>query len=201
MPSSPAFRWSAKTGQYVRANGQFVPRTEVRRAIDKALDAEKARALDLSNALRSGSISLEKWRAEMRDIIKNVHLYSASAASGGWAQLSQADYGRIGQIIRGEYGFLEKFAQGIARGTVPLDGNFLQRALQYAEAGRDSYHQTERASARRAGKREERNILHPADHCGGCLGESARGWVKIGQLIPIGRRICRRKCRCSLRFR
>lgn len=201
MPSKPPFSWSPKTGQYVGPGGRFVPRTEVRRALDKALDAEKAHALDLANALRSGSISLEKWRAEMRETIKLTHLYSASAASGGWAQLSQADYGRIGQIIRGEYAFLEKFAQGIASGKVPLDGNFLQRALQYAEAGRDSYHQTERASARRAGKREERNILHPADHCAGCLGESARGWVRIGELIPIGRRICRRKCRCSLRFR
>lgn len=201
MAKTPAFRWSAKAGQYIRPNGRFVPRTEVRRAIDKALDAEKARALDLANRLRAGTISLERWRSEMRDMIKTVHLYSASAASGGWAQLSAADFGRIGQIVRGEYAYLEKFARGIARGKVPLDGNFLNRAKMYAEAGRDSYHQTERASARRAGKREERNILHPADHCGGCLAASAEGWVKIGKLVPIGRRDCRRKCRCSLRFR
>lgn len=202
MPiSSPPFRWSEKAGQYVRRNGRFVPRSEVRRAIDTALLAEQKRTRRLARDLRAGRITLRNWREEMRDVIKTVHTYSAAAAKGGWAQLTQEDYGRIGQIVRGEYGHLEKFARQIARGTASAKGGRLDaRAMQYAEAGRDTYHQTERASAKRSGYKFERNVLHPADHCGGCLGETARGRVRIGQLIPIGRRDCRRKCRCSLAF-
>lgn len=202
MPVSfPPFRWSEKAGQYVRRNGRFVPRSEVRRALDTALRAEQKRTQRLARDLRAGRVTLTQWRTEMRDVIKNVHVYSAASAQGGWAQLSQADYGRIGQIVRGEYGHLERFARQISRGDPRAKGGRLDaRAMQYAEAGRDTYHQTERATALGVGYRFERNVLHPADHCGGCLGETARGRVRIGQLIPIGRRDCRRKCRCSLAF-
>lgn len=197
----PPYRWSEKAGQYVRRNGRFVPRSEVRRAIDTALLAEQKRTRTLARDLRAGRITLGKWRTEMRDVIKTVHVYSAAASKGGWAQLTQADYGRIGQIVRGEYGHLERFARQISRGDPRAKGGRLDaRAMQYAEAGRDTYHQTERAVARAVGYRFERNLLHPADHCAGCLGETARGRVRIGELIPIGRRNCLRRCRCSLAF-
>lgn len=200
MPASSPFKWSPKAGQYVRPNGKFVARSDVRRAIDTALEAEKRKALLLSQELRNGTISLTRWRAEMREMIKSVHLYDAALAKGGFAQMSPADYGRVGQIVRGEYGWLERFARDLASGKQRLDGTFAQRALQYAEAGRDTYHQTERAVMKAAGFTREWNILHPADHCAGCLGETALGKVPIGSLIPIGRRDCRRRCRCSLGF-
>jgi hypothetical protein len=200
MPVNPPFRWNAAAAQYVRANGRFVPRSDVRRAIDAALLAEEKRARSLAEDLRNGRITLDAWRTEMRDLIKTVQTYGAAAAKGGWAQLTQSDYGRIGQIVRSEYGFLEQFAQGIASGRVSL-ASVQARAVQYALAGRDTYHQTERIAARDAGLTQERNILHPADHCDQCVAQTARKWVSIGQLIPIGRRTCRRYCRCSLAFR
>lgn len=199
VASSP-YRWSPKTGRYVYTNGRFVRKADVRAAIDVALEKESARALLLSQKLRNGMISLNAWRAEMREMIKNVHIYDAAIARGGFAQLGAADYGRIGQIVRGEYGWLEGFAREIASGKQGLDGRFTERAKQYAQAGRKTYHQTERAVMREAGYRFEFNQLHPADHCAGCLGETARGRVPIGSLIPIGDRICRRKCRCSLGY-
>lgn len=201
MPrGDPGYRWNARAQQYVAANGRFVSRATIRNLIDQALEREVRNARDLAIGLRNGDISLEAWRASMRDIIKSTHLYSAAAAKGGWAQLTAADYGRVGQIIRGEYQFLENFAAGIANGSIPLDGRVVARAQMYAEAGRDTYHQVERAGMQSTGRTMERNILHPADHCGQCLGETARGWVPIGVLIPIGRRTCLRRCRCSLDY-
>lgn len=194
------FGWNPRAGQYVRPNGQFVPRAEVRRAIDTSIRAEEAVARSLADDLRTGRITLETWRTEMREMIKAVHVYSAAAAKGGWAQMTPADYGRVGQIVRGEYGFLEAFARKIATGKMPLDGRIQGYALQYALAGRDTYHMTERATMTAAGFRFELNVLHPADHCEMCLDETARGRVPIGSLIPIGRRTCRRFCKCSLSY-
>lgn len=139
----------------------------------------------------------------MRDAIKNIHLYSAAIAKGGWAQLTQADFGRVGKIVRSEYKYLERLASGIGDGSIPLDGRFKDRSSQYAEAGRDTYHEIERATMRAAGYTLESNVLHPAEHCtgaGSCVEQTARGKVRIGQLIPIGRRRCLRKCRCSLAY-
>jgi hypothetical protein len=199
MPFGP-FKWSPKTGQYVRPNGRFVARKDVRAAIDVALEVEKGRALLLSQELRNGTISLTTWRSEMRAMIKNVHLYDAAIAKGGFAQMTPADYGRVGQIVREQYGFLERFAGQLARGEQALDGRFTERAKMYAEAGRKTYHQTERAVMRAAGFTREWNILHPADHCAGCLAATAMGKVPIGTLPAIGARDCRTRCRCTLGF-
>jgi hypothetical protein len=120
-------------------------------------------------------ISLEAWRASMRDMIKSVHLYDAAAAKGGWGQLTADDYGRIGAIVKKEYQFLERLANGISTGQDPAGW-----------AGRAACHDVCRSGARHVpsgGARHhgqgrvplERNVLHPADHCGDCVGETAKG--------------------------
>jgi hypothetical protein len=201
MPSpSSSFRWDPRTGQYVDARGRFVSRRAIRSEIDRVLDREMKNARELALGLRDGAISLEAWRLSMRDVIKSVHLLDAAAAKGGWAQLTADDYGRIGAIVKKEYQFLEKFTRGISTGRVPLDGRVPQRAMMYVEAGPPPSNRGPPATMAKAGFRWEQNILHPADHCGGCLGETARGRVRIGKLVPIGRRQCLRRCRCTLSY-
>lgn len=195
------FTWDKKTGRYRRPDGTFVSNREVQLVIDRILERQLREAREMAVALRNGSISLTVWRQAMRDMIKNVHLYSAAAAKGGWGQLSQADYGRIGNIVRKEYRYLERLARGLNNETVPMDGTFIVRSVMYAEAGRDTYYQVMRAAMQAAGFRQERNIRTATESCSGCIAESARGWVPIGRLTPIGRRRCLRKCRCFLEFR
>lgn len=197
------YTWDPSTQQYRGPDGRFVPRSEVRAALEKSLNKEMSKAKDLAQSLRMGRISLAVWRQEMRDMIKNVHLFSAALARGGWAQVTQADYGRVGNIVRGEYGFLERFAQGVANGTVEINSWFQDRALMYAEAGWDTYFQVETAAMKEAGFRFESNILSPVENCtgsGSCVEQTARGKVKIGALIPIGRRRCLRRCRCHKEY-
>ncbi len=197
------FTWDPSTQQYRRSNGRFVSRSEVRAALDKALDQEKVWARILAQDYRMGRITLMKWRQEMRDVVKSVHLFSAALARGGWAQITQADYGRIGSVVRGEYGYLERFATGLSNGSISTDGSFVDRANMYAEAGRDTYHQVQRVAMREAGWWYESNKLNPAEHCtgaGSCVEQTDRGRVAIGKLIPIGRRRCLRKCKCDLEY-
>ena len=194
------FVWDASTGRYRWPNGRFASKKEVRDAIDAALDNEIKRSRELGLALREGRVSLSVWRLEMREMIKSVHLYSAALAKGGWAQLTQSDYGTVGNIVRHEYRFLERFVTGLNNGRVAMDGNFFDRARMYAEAGRDTYHQVERAIMKAAGYVYESNVLHPAEHCAVCVEQRDRGRVPIGELIAIGRRTCLRKCRCSLAY-
>lgn len=198
--SAPAFRWDGAAGQYrSAATGRFVSRKAQRAEIDAFLANADRDARALAERLRSRKISLRRWEVEMRQLVKRSHLANAAIAKGGRMQLSPADYGRVGQIVRAEYGYLAKFAKEIRRG-LPLDGRFLRRVELYTEAGRITYHQVERAEMRTRGFDLEENILAVADHCDGCLDATARGRVAIGSLPPVGRRTCRSRCRCRIRY-
>jgi hypothetical protein len=200
MPGRSRFRWNEDAGRYVDARGRFVSRAQVRAEIDRTLlDADRT-ARALAEQLRSRAISLEQWHREMRGLVKSTHLANAAAARGGWAQVTAADLGRVGQTVRREYAYLHKFAGEIERG-LPLDGRFLRRVELYTEAGRMTYHRVEREEMRARGFDEEQNVLAPADHCAGCLAATARGWAPIGALVAIGSRDCRSRCRCRLVYR
>lgn len=208
-PPTSRYRWNAKSARYLDARGRFVSRAAVREEIDHALGSARQRMAGISESLRTGAIGLDDWYAEMRRAVKQVHLYSAAAAKGGWAQLTQADFGRVGSLVREQYRFLNRFAQQIVgtgdatgdAGGLPLDGRFLRRVSLYAEAGRATYHKTERAEMEVRQMDEERSVLNPADHCDECIQEAEKDWVPIGTLIPIGERTCQTGCRCTIEYR
>lgn len=201
MPLPPSrYRWSERANRYIDANGRFVSRAFVRAEIDLALEAAQLRLAALAESLRVGGISLDAWIIEMRRAIKQVHLYSAAAARGGWAQMSQADYGRVGTLVREQYGYLENFANEIVDGLI-LDGRFLRRVALYGSAGRRTFHRVEQLEMQLRAMDEERSVLNPADHCEECIAEAAKGWVPLGTVIPIGERTCLTNCKCDMDYR
>lgn len=195
------FRWNEKAGRYVGPKGRFVSRLAVRHALDMALDARSAAMRALSGRLRAGEISVREWQTAMMADVKAVQLYGAASAKGGWAQLTQADFGRVGAHVKRQYEYLSRFAQQIASGEQPLDGVFLARADMYGQAGRAIHHETERREMEIRGMNQERNVLGVADHCVECLEETRRGWVPIGTLRPVGQRVCTTRCKCSIQYR
>lgn len=195
------YKWNARAAQYVTPNGQFVSRRAVREALDRALAAETRAMMARMVQLRAGQIDLDAWFVQMRQSIKLMHLWSASAANGGWIQLDATDYGRVGGIVRFHYTRLQRFAEQIAQG-LPLDGRALARVRMYANAGRQTYHAIEAQVVRVAGFTQERNILHPtAEHCAQCAILAELGWVPLGTLPRIGTRTCLTACQCHIEYR
>jgi hypothetical protein len=194
------FTWDARLARYRDARGHLVSNLSVRREIDRQIARHEREIASLSEQLRSGSIGLEEWRLSMRERVKAIHVSHAAASKGGWAQMSPADYGRAGQIIRREYGHLEKFATQISAG-LPLDGRMAQRAKLYAQAGRGTFEATRHASMVEHGMDEERSILHVAEHCEQCVDQAALGWVPVGTLIPLGQRTCLGNDQCTMVYR
>lgn len=197
---SSGFVWEKRAGQYRAPNGRFVARSTIRLVLDQAIEQRGRRMRELSDALRTGAITGETWAVEMRTMIKDVHLYNAAAAKGGWAQLTKRDLGRVGRIVRVQYEYLNRFAAQIANGMA-LDGRFIQRVIMYAEAARRTFYEVARGVMRDQGMTQERNVLHPAEHCAGCVAESERGWVDLGELAPVGTRDCLTRCKCTIEYR
>lgn len=192
------YTWDARSASYRGARGRFVSAQQVREGLDDALDAASARMRALAVQLRERRITLREWQTAMMREVKNVHLYSAAAAKGGWNQMTPADYGRAGQRIRAQYAFLNARAAKIASGEQKLDGSLDRIAAMYGQAGRGTYHVVERREMEARGNDQERNVRGARDSCPGCLEATARGWVGIGELVPVGERDCMTSCRCRI---
>lgn len=201
VPNAPNFRYNAAAKRYIGSNGRFVKVERIRGALDAFITGTVEQIEVISTQLLSGEISLAQWQTEMMLHVKNANLAGASLERGGWYNMSQADFGKMGQKIRGEYEYLRTFANQIEAGTQPLDGRLVQRARLYGEQSRVSYYEFASDSAKKDGFAEEKSILTPSESCGECIQEASRGWVPLGDLIPIGERECLSNCNCYMQYR
>lgn len=205
---TPQFEFDDATGQYRNVRtGRFVSPLTVRSALDDYWDAkiEEGRALSLQ--LRNRTISIQQWQEGMENLTAKVNLVGASAAKGGWHNMETADFGRVGQLIKQEFGGvkgqhlgLRGFAKQIEQG-LPLDGRFLQRAEQYLSTGRHTFHVVETREMKARGQNQQRYIRHARDSCVECVELVALGWHETGSTPEPGERICKRKCRCGKEYR
>jgi CubicO group peptidase (beta-lactamase class C family) len=203
-PKPATLRWEYDSRSYSYRDartGRYLSNRDVRKALDATLVAPAGRARALAEALRERRISLAEWQTQMMREIKTVHLWGAATAKGGWAQLTPADYGRVGQRIREQYAYLRTRAEAIATGAQALDGNFVSRMELYGLAGRATYHATETREMELRGMTEERSVRGDGDSCAGCVAAAALEWQPIGSVVPVGQRNCLSRCRCWLIFR
>ena len=198
----PQFVWDAVSGRYRSvASGRFLSSSTAHGyVVDYSANVGKA-LRELTQQLRAGSLTVAEWQLSMAAEIKAAHLAAAMAAAGGKAQMTQALYGAVGQRLRLEYQFLGKLADGIANGTIPMDGRILARAEQYGRDARETYQRILAREMTKRGADEVRNIRHSSDSCPGCIDAEALGWVPLAQMSYPGTRECRANCLCSMEYR
>lgn len=196
----PIYKWNPRAGRYIAPSGRFVTQGAVQAAIEGAIKRSTQRITDASEALQAGRITLGQWQREMRRGVKDVTLYSAASVKGGWAQLDQRDLGRVGRIVKSQYGYLDRFAAQLASGKVRADGRFTERAKLYTRSGRQTVHLFGRVAARGRGETLERSVLESGHPCGLCVSEAGRGFVEIGELLPIGSRTCGMNDKCRIEY-
>ena len=193
------YRWEPDTGaggRYRDERGRFVSSTTVRRELDRYLSNDDP-AKALAQGLRNRELSLADWEIAMRRHIKTTHLNSIALERGGYANMTPADYGRAGQIVREQYGYLKRFAGQIASGEQRLDGTLDRRAQLYTQAGRETFYRSKHANLR-GGVDMVRSIRNARDSCRECV-ELAGKWFRVGDpayKMP-GQRICNKNCLCS----
>lgn len=200
MPA--AYQWDPAIARFRDpVTGRYITRDAVRKVLDELIVKSQARITVASNALRSGAMDITTWEAAMRAEIKSSHLASLALSRGGWNQLTSADFGRAGARIKSQYQYLAKFATEVTSGAQRTDGTFMARARLYAASARPAFHIEMGDQLQQLGYSEERNILHPAEHCGLCVDMTGLGWVPIRTLVPIGERTCLGNDRCSVAYR
>lgn len=198
--SFPPFRWNAKLFRYISPGGLLVSDVNIRQSLQFALAKAEDRTRGVALRLRNREIAISEYAVEMRVIIKDTQLYSSALASGGWAQMTPRLYGAAGRRIRTQYEFLSRTLTQIRTGQMILDGNFIHWSSMYATSAWSTWSAMRSIAARDAGKTIEWNVLGKAEHCRGCLDQTARGRVPIGTLIPVGERPCLSSDQCHLEY-
>lgn len=156
----------------------------------------------MGQGVGKGTMSLSDFHLAMRAEVKSSFINNVAAAKGGYAQLSQSDYGRIGNEVKKQYRYLDNFVTELYSGTVKVGtSGFLSRVQLYFNTARTFYYKFDREAQEAAGMTEEHNMLHPAEHCGECVAQSDMGWVPLGTLVPIGERECVGNDRCTMVYR
>jgi len=194
------YAWSRKQGRYQYRNGRPVQQDTLSGWVGAAIESSQGRIAELTERRVAGTINTAEWTIGMREELRAGHRMMAHLAHG--PELSKQQLGRLGAVMRAQYKYLNAFSAGIDSGDVPLSGAMVSRAKMYTEALWATWQNEGTAAQARRGKTKIINILNPsAEHCAGCLAESARGWVDIGKEVPIGARDCRVRDRCHFEYK
>lgn len=187
-------------GLYRDAAGRAVSDARVRAAVDAIADGAASRMAASAQALLDGTLSLAAFQADLMRTIKTAHVAAAVIGGGGAASMTPTDWLFSARAIKEQYAYARAFAEAVADGSQPLDGTLRSRAAQYGHAARTHY-KNEQARMMEGRGMRCRNVLHASESCAGCRAESAKGWVPVGALVPIGSRSpCQSRCRCSITY-
>lgn len=189
-----------QTAQRFRGSGgRFVAEPAVRAAVDDLVQTAGDRMATLTGRLTAGG-PLADWQSGMRAELKGLHTVLATVAHGGKAQMSPSDYGWVSGRLREQYTFLSQFSLDLAQGRL-TPAQAAARAQLYAESGRLTWAEMRHRDARLRGAGEERWVRRASESCPGCVAQSARGWVAVGQLPRLGSQPCRSRCKCEIQTR
>jgi len=170
--------------------------------VDGRIDKLGQQLRRFTQMLSDGNITIDQWQGSVREAIKAAHIQATVLGHGGKDGMGSAEYGRIGQRLRAEYGYLQKFAGDILAGRVST-AMALARVQLYAESVRGSYWEGTSIRQERQGYSLMRRILDPqAQHCDDCVRYARAGLVSMGSLPMPGQRCaCRSRCRCSVEYK
>lgn len=177
-------------------NGRFVSETAVRAELENVVSATYDELDTLTRQMYAGNISVQQWQVSVAQSLSDAHLAQSMFAVGGRANMTQANWGRVGGVLRDEYRYLSRFANDIASGRVS-EAQALARIQQYGNATYQSYWREYAHTS--SGLLYWR--LSPAEHCGDCLtlsGDSPYTAQTIPTYPGAGQTTCRGNCRCYL---
>lgn len=183
----PDYLWDARLGNYVnRATGRMVKRAEIQGALGAVCDRGASTLAGIAQAGQNGTLTPRQFYEAMQREVRQLYNASAALGKGGWAQMTQSDWGRVGRALREEYGRLRAFAAGLADGTIS-EKQAIARARLYADSAYRQYWKTWGGLQEGLGNDEERWIsMEDPLVCPTCRELEARGWQPIGTLPEPG---------------
>lgn len=198
-----AWHWNIGASRYQDSEtGRFMSRDKVRNLLDQSLSGAVNASDSLASMVADGLLSPRDWREAMRGEIKREAIRQYLMGIGGRNVMTPADWGRVGAMVREQYGYLEGFYQEVAGGNL-TEIQIRARAGMYINSTKEGYETAHSTVAGQAGMEQEMWNLGLAEHCGDCVNYSSMGWQPIGT-FPFpgdGSTQCLTGCKCWKSYR
>lgn len=139
MATKTPWVWNESLQRYRSTEtGRFLGSRQMLELRDVFAESQKARTSELAARLTTREITATQWQAEMKGIIRQTYIDQYVMAKGGRSQMTQADYGRVGRMLRDQYKFLQGFESDIKAGKL-APGQIATRANLYVESSTQAY--------------------------------------------------------------
>lgn len=201
----PGYIWHKDLNRYRdMSSGRFVSRQSINEILTAQTSEAEARLGAIATAYYEGRISPASFAEQLRTETRRNALQNMALAKGGFDQLTQADYGRAGQALRGQYAQIVGTAIDVTIAAVTI-GQLLNRMAGYAGEARRLYYVTLQETMHSSSADMvtiARRVLGDAQHCADCLMYYERGWQLLTDAVPPSVACqCTTHCRCSLLIR
>lgn len=234
MATKPRIEWNPRAERYAIRHGKkyaFISESKIRDVVDDSIELTALKMRKTATDLRTAASlykqgrmtqedylqAVQRWRDVMAADIKAEHIKKGAEAVGGLDNLGPVENGRIGGLLRVQYGYLSNAAITFADDPDAVLGiggkmGVEDRSAMYAEAARYTFERMNDMREADAGRKWVINILEPqAHHCSStkephlsCPGQTKLGPVRVSdpKRVPPGRRVCNNKCKCkSMHFK
>lgn len=187
-----SYYWDRSTARYRDVEtGRFVSRSTIHNYVTQSISsATTASAVTeggvisagtsvYANLAAAGLVTPEQFVDLMRGEIKREYIRQYLLGAGGRDQMTQADWGRIGGMLKEQYGYLNGFADALAAGQLS-EAQIAARAAMYVNSAREAFNRADWRSHLKAGYDEVRWVTNPmVENCPDCLELEALGWQRV----------------------
>ena len=133
------WKWNSRARRYYNdETGQFMPRAKVLGYVQQSIDAGGLVTDTLGNLVMEARLSPLDWRHMMREEIKREYIAQYLLGIGGRDQMTFEDWGRLGGMLKEQYGHLDKFYDQIVAGKLS-DAQVGARSRMYSASAREAF--------------------------------------------------------------
>lgn len=134
--------WDQTKRLYRRFRGEKLEKIKRPSSIQRdrfiAQNARDGFSADLAGRVVSGDITIQQWtldfRAQLKDVFRNEYFWGR----GGDAAMTFRDWGILGSELKPQYGYMQRFAEAIARGELS-EAQIRNRMEMYFKAATQGY--------------------------------------------------------------
>lgn len=196
--------WDAEKLQFI-INGQPIPFQIIRKQLETLESKLVKKIIEYNTKLFNKTWNLAQWKAKMQELVENSHVLFAALAVGGIIAAVASPI--VERKIERDQKALNGFATALKTKRVSVLTQAINRSKAYLRSAYVTYHLIEHNLQIALGKKEARRILRPAEHCRtrqgleGCFEVSAKSWIPIRDMPPIGTLLCGQFCKCFIIYR
>jgi len=137
MPE-PIWIWDERVNQYRdTATGRFIGVEQMMFRREEFMDGQKALLNEYTDKYYNNEIYFEDFRTIFKNTIKDTIIDMYAMGAGGRNSMSQADWGRVGAIVKDQYQYMRVLFDKLGKKEITI-GQFKARLNMYINSANEA---------------------------------------------------------------